>query len=130
MQVRYYPKVDTNWSQIPGQDVGMAIAYPNNYDPTKKYPFIMAIHGIGERGAGNLAMLENLIKGFDYNNDGIREGAPFLTTEMQKAIDQYGIVIAVPTYSNFFEPSLVNWTYDFVKTKYSIVDECLLTGFS
>jgi hypothetical protein len=123
MQVKYYPYGS-------GQDVGLAVVYPDNYTPTKKYPVTMAVHGIGERGDGRLAILENLVLGFDYNNDGVREGEGILTNEMKKAVDQYGIVFIVPNYSNFFEPSLFNWAFDFVKSLYSVVDECMLIGFS
>lgn len=133
MQVKYYPKVDnTNgkWQEYPEQVVGMAVVYPDNYDSTKKYPFLMSVHGISERTDGMFTMIQNLVLGFDYDGNGTREGAPFLTTEMQKAVDQYGIIIAIPNYSNFFSPDKVNWVYDFVKSKYSIYDKFMYQGFS
>src|SRR5690606_29289649 len=44
--------------------------------------------------------------------------------------DQYKIIAVVPNYSNFFDPSLVNWTFNFVKSLYSTVDEFMFVGFS
>lgn len=133
MKVNYYPKIDNSngqWKEIVGQTVGLAVAYPTSYDPNKTYPFVIIVHGVGEKQPGVLSMLENLVLGTDYNGDGVREGAPFLTTDLQKAIDQYGLIVAIPNYDSFFEPSLFNWSYDFVKSKFSIVDKCMLVGFS
>lgn len=133
MKVNYYPKIDNSngqWKEIPGQTVGLAIAYPDLYDPNKEYGFVMIIHGIGETQPGVLSMLENLVKGTDYNGDGVREGAPFLTKDLQKAIDQYGLIVAVPNYDGFFDPNKVNFCYDFVRSKFNVVPEMLMEGFS
>lgn len=133
MQFKYYPRIDNRngqWIDIPSQTVPLVVGYPNNYDPTKVYPVVMTVHGIGERGVGTYTMLENFVKGFDFNGDGSREGAPFITTDMQKAGDDYGFIVICPTYSNFFEPAQVNWAFDFVRNLYSTVAEMEMIGFS
>jgi len=33
------------------------ILYPENFDPTKKYPLVMILHGAGERGNNNKSQL-------------------------------------------------------------------------
>lgn len=133
MRVNFYPKIDNSngqWKEIVGQTVGLAIAYPTAYDSSKEYPFIMIVHGIGERQPGVLSMLENLVMGTDYNGDGVREGAPFLTKDLQKAIDDYGLIVAIPNYDGSFDASKVNFCYDFVQARFSVVSEMMLEGFS
>lgn len=130
MQIRYLPKLNNDWSQIPGQDVAFAILLPNDYSPTKKYLFEIAIHGVGERSGGLKEHLENLVLG-SKQPDGTRKW-PFVTDDMKKAVEDYDIIMAIPTYESntFFEPAKVNFVYDFVKANYSIYDKMLLTGFS
>lgn len=130
MKVEYYPKRDSNWNVI--RDVGFSVILPDNYNNLKKWPLEMAVHGIGERSAGTQADVENLVLGYDYNGDGVREGPAFVTDDMKKAVDIYGIVLVIPSYetTQFFEPAMVNYVYDFVQSKYSVVAKMLLTGFS
>lgn len=120
--VQYYPKN--------GLRDAVAVILPDNYDPAKKCKWEIAVHGIGERSAGTLANLENLVLGPDYNGDGIRDGAPFVTADMKKAVNQYGIVLFVPTYGDFFEPEKINRIYDFAHANYSLTQKFFLTGFS
>lgn len=131
MKVEYYPKRDDKWNVI--RQVAYMVFTPDNYPGTKKWPWEMAVHGVGEWSAGTIENLKNLADGFDYDGDGQRDdGPPFAIADMKKAVDQYGIVLVVPTYESntFFEPAQVNYVYDQVKAKYSVVDKMLLTGFS
>src|SRR5687767_2103446 len=128
MKVKYYPKVDANWNNI--RPFAIAVLYPDSYTTSKSYPCILSVHGIGERSSGALAMLTNLVEGFDYNGDGTREGAPFVTADTKTAIDLYGLIVVVPNYENFFEPDQVNTIMDFVKTEFSVVNEFMMQGFS
>lgn len=127
-RIDYYPKVDSAWHQL--RDVGFAVRLPVGYNTSKQWTWGIAIHGIGERSAGTIENLKNLMLGFDYNGDGVREGEPFLNWEMQKAGDQYGIVWVVPTYDNFMEPDLINKVYDFVRANYPLIAKIELNGFS
>lgn len=126
MQVKYYPKVDDNWNKI--REFATAVLLPDNYDASREYPWLMAVHGIGERGEGSKAQLENLVLGI-LQPDGKRLWA-FATTDMKTAVDKYGIVMFIPTYPNSFEPSQVNLIYDFGKSEFNLVNEFFLTGFS
>lgn len=129
-RVEFYPKRDSTWKVI--RDVAFEVITPDNYGTGKKWPVVFAIHGVGERSSGTIDNLKNLFLGFDYNNDGFREGPAFVTDDMKKAVNLYGIVLVVPTYetTQFFEPAMVNQVYDFVKANYSVVDKMLITGFS
>lgn len=129
MQVKYFPKLNPDYSKIAGRDVAYAVLLPDTLRP--KSTLEIAIHGIGERSGGTLENLKNLVEGFDYNNDGIRE-AGFVTPDMKKAVDLFGIIMIIPTYENntFFEPAKINQLYDYAKGIYSIYDKMLLTGFS
>lgn len=130
MKIDYYPKHDANWQVINAR--GFLVITPDAYPGTKKWPWELAVHGVGERSAGTIDNLKNLVLGFDYDGNGTREGAAFVTDDMKKAVDQYGIVMVIPTYESneFFEPDMVNFVYDFMQKIYSVVDKMLLTGFS
>lgn len=132
MQVIYKPKLNPDYSPIPGQEVAFALLIPDSYNPVNKHLFGIFVHGVGERSGGTLENIKNLVEGFDYNGDGIREGAPFVTADMKKAVDQYGIIMAIPTYESntFFEPTKINYLYDYVLLKYNVYPKMLLTGFS
>jgi hypothetical protein len=128
MKILYIPKRDSNDALIPGREVGFAVLTPDV--PRSKYIFEMAIHGVGERSNGRQEHLENLVLG-QKQPDGSRKW-PFVTDEMKKAIDEYGLIMAIPTYetNTFFEPSQINYVYDYIKANYPIYDKMLLTGFS
>lgn len=132
MQVIYKPKRDSNYNLVPGQEVGFVVLLPDGYTKEKKYLLEIAIHGVGERSGGTLANLTNLVEGFDYDGNGTREGAGFVTLDMKKAVDQYGIIMVIPTYENntFFEPDKINYLYDYAIANYNVHPKMLLTGFS
>lgn len=44
---------------ITGATMHYRLFVPANYDPTKKYPIVVALHGIGERGNNNTAQIYN-----------------------------------------------------------------------
>lgn len=127
-RIEYFPKVDQNYSKI--REYATAVLLPDNYDPAKQWKWAIAVHGIGELSPGHINNLKNLVEGFDYNNDGVREGAAFVTPDMKKAVNQYGIVLFVPTYDGFFEPDKVNLIYDFATRNYSLLPKFTFTGFS
>lgn len=130
MQVKYFPKLNKDYSKIAGQDIAFAVLVPTA--PLSKYILEIAIHGIGERSGGTLENLENLVLGFDYDGDGKREGAAFVTDDMKRAVDLYGIIMLIPTYENntFFEPAKINQLYDWAVKNYPVYPKMILTGFS
>lgn len=130
MKVEYYPKRDASYNVV--RDTGYAVITPDTYNTAKKWPLFMAVHGMGERGGGTQKNLENLLNGFDWDNDGKIDSPGFVTNDMKTAVDKYGIVIVVPTYESneFFEPAKVNWVLDDVNKRYSVVAKMMHSGFS
>lgn len=128
-KVEYFPKRDSNWNQL--REIAFAVLSPDNNYP-KPWKLEIAIHGISERGPGSLSSLKSLVEGPDYNNDKIPDGPPFVTADMKKAVNQYGILLIVPTYetNEFFEPAKVNSLYDYAQANYTLYPKMFLTGFS
>lgn len=131
MKVQYYAQRLNSWDTKLLRPTGFVVAIPED-DVPRPWKLMIAIHGVGERSAGTIENLKNLWLGFDYNNDGVREGAAFVTDDMKEAVDKFGIVLMVPTYetNKFFEPERINELYDWAKEHFSIHDKMLLTGFS
>lgn len=44
-------------STSPAVTIAYRLHVPENYDPTRKYPVVMTLHGVGERGSDNSAQL-------------------------------------------------------------------------
>lgn len=126
MQVQYYPKLDDNGNKL--REFAVAVLLPDAYNSTKQWPWVMAVHGIGERSQGKKENLENLVLG-QKQPDGTRKW-PFVKDDMKTAVDKYGILMFIPTYENFFEPDIVNRIYDFGKATFSLTDKFGLSGFS
>lgn len=127
MQVKYFPARDNNNTQI--RLFAVAVLLPDNYDPAKKWPWMMSVHGQGERSDGLEAHLKNLVEGIDFDKNGTIDWV-FAMESMKKAVDQYGIVMAIPTYQNFFEPSEVNYVRNFMINTFSAETKFLFEGFS
>lgn len=128
MQVIYKPRLNPDWSPIPGQEVAAAILLPYNYDPNKKYPWGMFAHGKGERSGGTLEHLENLVLG-QKQPDGTRR-YPFVKEYHKEAVDKYGIIFVIPTYEDGFYASKINWLHDYILKNYSVVYKMAGGGFS
>ncbi len=128
MKVEYYPQNDSTYHEL--RKFGCAVLLPDTYNPARaeKYLWFMSVHGIGERSQGLKENLENLVIGF-LQPDGSR-AYPFVNNEMKQAVDLYGIVLVIPTYSDFFEPAKVNFIYDFMVPGYNVTDRFDMDGFS
>src|SRR5688572_497033 len=124
MQIKYYPKLADNGTKL--REFAVAVLIPDN--PPSKMPWMMAVHGIGERSEGKKANLENLVLGVLQPN-GTRLWA-FVKDDMKTAVDKYGIGMFIPTYDNFFEPEIANRIYDFGMTEFHLEEQFFLTGFS
>jgi dienelactone hydrolase len=131
MKVQYYAQRLNSWDTKLLRPTGFVVASPDDEVP-RPWKLMICVHGVGERSNGTIENLENLFLGFDYNNDGVREGAAFVPDDMKKAVDKFGIVLMVPTYESnkFFEPERINELYDWAKEHFYIHDKMLLTGFS
>lgn len=127
MQVKYLPAVDQNGSKI--NEFAAAILFPDGYPGTTKWKWAMFVHGMGELSQGALANLKNLVEGFDYNNDGIREGG-FVTEGMKWAVDAHQLIIVIPTYGDTLEPHEVDKIYDYMLANYNVQPTFMHTGFS
>lgn len=128
MQVIYKPRLNPDYSPIPGQTVALAILLPTPYDPNKKYPWELLVHGMGERSGGTLENLQNLVLG-QKQADGSRK-YPFVKDFQKEVVDKYGIILVVPTYNDFFDVSEISWTHDFILKNYSVVYQMAAGGFS
>ncbi len=131
MQVKYFPKLNPDYSKIAGRDVAYAVLLPDKWDKALKWPAMLSVHGIGERSGGTLENLKNLVEGFDYNNDGIRDNA-YVTADMKTAVDKYGLVIIVPTYESdsFFDANKSGWVMASVNSEFSLKLDYWYDGFS
>lgn len=118
MKVLYFPNK--------GDGIAFALLVPDNQDV--KLVLEIAIHGRGELSAGTQENLENLVLG-QKQPDGSRKW-PFVFDSMKQAVDQYNILMAIPAYSGFMEPAMINKIYDYVKANFNIYDRFILTGFS
>lgn len=127
MQVKHIPEVDQNGSKI--NDFAASILFPDGYPGTTKWKWAMFVHGMGELSQGGLANLKNLVEGFDYNNDGIREGG-FVTEGMKWAVEAHQLIIVVPTYGDTLEPHEVDKIYDYMLANYNVQPTFMHTGFS
>lgn len=128
MKVEYYPQVDSAYKEL--RKFACAVLLPDSYNKARseKYLWFLCVHGIGERSGGQLENLENLVLGFKQP-DGSRAYA-FVNDDMKRAVDLYGIVLAIPTYNDFFEPAKVNLIYDFILPAYNVTTRFDIDGFS
>lgn len=130
-KVEYFPKREAGGNPI-RPTAYMAIT-PDNLPAGQKLKLVIAIHGHGERSAGTIDNLMNLLLGEDYNRDGVREGPPFVTADMKKAVNLFGLLMIVPSYESN-EGSLsvtkINALYDWAQSTYSVHPKMMLTGFS
>lgn len=127
MQVKHIPAVDANGGKI--NEFACSILFPDGYPGTTKWKWAMFVHGMGELSQGGLANLKNLVEGFDYNNDGIREGG-FVTEGMKWAVEAHQLIIVIPTYGDTLEPHEVDKIYDYVLANYQVQHTFMHTGFS
>lgn len=127
MRTIYRPRIDANGNIL--RDVAFAALLPDIWSKDIKWPWQMCVHGMGERSDGTEAQLRNLIDGIDFDKDG-RIDWVFITADMRRAVDQYGIVMIVPTYQGFFEPDKINKLYNSVVSEYSLVPKMMGDGFS
>lgn len=57
-----------------GKRLPYRLYMPANYDPSKKYPVLLVLHGAGEMGNNNYLQLHNVKKIFECNGDIVSQG--------------------------------------------------------
>lgn len=123
MTYKYYPKSTSNL-------VGFVAILPDTYTSTKKYPVIFFLHGMGNRGSGTQAELENLVLGAWSDDKTWRFPAP-VHKDMQAAVDKYGIIVIVPQTADDWQVShwkhLESWARPSLSIDWNRV---MLAGFS
>jgi hypothetical protein len=127
MTTKYFPRLDNNNVQI--RPFAIAMLFPDNYDKAKVWPWMMSVHGMGERSDGLEAHLKNLVEGIDFDKNGTVDWV-FAMESMKRAVDQYGIVIVVPTYQDFFTSDKINEVHKFVVSEFNLNERFVYEGFS
>jgi predicted peptidase len=74
------PTYDSGLYIAKGDTLPYRILFPQNFDPAKKYPLILLLHGAGERGTDNQAQLNP-------------SGKLFLKPEVRQ---QYPAIVVIP----------------------------------
>lgn len=124
----YYPSYSDNYAKLRNNAV---LVLRPVLDSGKKYPVVLFIHGMGERGPGTKASLQNLVDGFSNNDGSADRWDPVIPKDCQNAVNKYGIIVAAVNYSNSFSAGNVSETLDSLIKLYNIdTKRVLLVGFS
>ncbi|MGI8581940.1 MAG: prolyl oligopeptidase family serine peptidase [Chitinophagaceae bacterium] len=76
-----------HWFLQNGDTMPYRVLLPKNFDTAKRYPFILFLHGAGERGSENELQL---VHGSDlFLKDNIRESYPAIVVFPQCAVNSY-----------------------------------------
>lgn len=67
-------KVDIYNDPKNGNQIPYRLYFPQNYDPDRKYPLLLALHGAGEIGSNNESQMNNFKNLFNYNADILAQG--------------------------------------------------------
>lgn len=124
MNYAYYPRVEyINGGTKILRDTGYVMVLPDSFSPTKSYPLLMLVHGIGERNDGSRAALEYLVLQHEWGS--------IIPLDTQKAADVYNMILVAPNYAGDFNPSNANFVFDEISRNYLINQSKIgLTGFS
>ena len=95
-------------------------------------PMLIITHGIGERGAGLLANLQNLIEGFDYDGAGpLPRQYAFENETIETFAAKYDIHLVTVNYPDTFEPNDYTYVIGVVLAEYSVdKTRVYIDGFS
>lgn len=100
---------------------GFAARPPKNYTPDKRYPVILLCHGMGERGTGDMAALQNVVDGFDYDGPGpLPRQWAIETPQFEAYCEKYQIIGVTVNYPSEFNPDDFNYVLDTLEAKFSI----------
>lgn len=100
---------------------GFAARPPKNYTPDKHYPVIILVHGMGERGSGDMEALQNVVDGFDYDGPGpLPRQWAIETPQFEAYCEKYQIIGVTVNYPSEFNPEDFNYVLDTLESKFSI----------
>lgn len=125
----FYPSYSDTYAKL--RNNAVVVVQPAFWPASKKYPVVLFVHGMGERGPGTRANLESLIYGLPKNDGTTARWEPVITPDCQEAVNKYGIIVAAVNYSNSFSAGNVSETLDSLIKLYPIdTKRILLVGFS
>lgn len=100
---------------------GFAVRPPKNYTPDTRYPVVVLVHGIGERGQGDIAALQNVVDGFDYDGAGpLPRQYAIETPEFEAMIERFQFIGVTVNYPLEFNPNDFNYVLDTVEQRFSV----------
>lgn len=100
---------------------GFAARPPKGYTSDKRYPVVMLIHGMGDRGQGELENLVNVVDGYDYDGAGpLPRQWAVETPQFEAYCEKYQIIGVTVNYPSEFNPDDFNYVLDTLEAKFSI----------
>lgn len=115
-----FPSYTDGYAKVVGQDVAILVALPDNYKADQTYPYMIFVHGMGQRGPGTKSALNTVYVGANQA----------IPDDWKVAVNKYGIIGVLVNYNEFFQPAQWVWTNNFIKSKYKVVDRPMAQGFS
>jgi pimeloyl-ACP methyl ester carboxylesterase len=112
---------------------GVAVRPPKTYPEIgKKYAVAVLIHGVGERGQGDVNALLNVVDGYDYDGAGpLPRQYAIETPQFEALCEKYQIIGVTVNYPKDFTPSDVDYVLDMVESKFNVdTSREVLIGFS
>jgi len=91
-----------------GDTLPYRILYPENFDPAKKYPLLLVLHGVGERGNNNTAQLAH--GGNVFIKPEVRGRFPAIVVFPQCPVNSYWANVDITT-----DPATHKRTFNFQK---------------
>lgn len=100
---------------------GFGVRPPKNYTPDKKYPVVVLVHGIGERGQGDIPALQNVVDGFDYDGAGpLPRQYAIETTEFEAMIERFQFIGVTVNYPTDFRPNDITYVLDTIEAAFPV----------
>lgn len=118
--LHYYPSYTDSYAKVVGQDVSILVVLPNEYRSDQTYPYMIFVHGMGQRGPGTKSALNTVYTGANQA----------IPDDWKAAVNKYGIIGVLVNYNDFFQPDKWLWSINFIKSKYKVVDKPMAQGFS
>lgn len=111
---------------------GIAVIPPPGYDPAKPHEMWVVVHGVGERGSGDLDALQNVALGYDYDGPGpLPRQYPIASAPFRAWCAVYGQIAVIVNYPTNFDPTDFDYVLDTVIADFNVNKAKIgLIGFS